>query len=395
VTDALTDRFRFLARTNQRAKTPILAAVPGAQGDDTTATLRLYDPIDSWGEYWGVSAKEFAAALDGLGSAVTEIRLHVNSPGGEVFEGIAILNALRAHPARVVAVVDGLAASAASFIACGADELVMARNSELMIHDAWGVCVGNAADMADMGGRLAHLSDNIASVYADKAGGTVQDWRAAMAGETWYSAAEAVEVGLADRIDAKPADDQAKARFDLSVFNYAGRSKAPTPQTPVASAAGNRTQERSPVVAFSDEQLTTLRQQVGAPEGADEATILAALTEALAERAEPQSTIPTGQVLIPAAALADLQASAATTKALADKQHARERDEVLNAFRDRFAPASRAAWEKQYDVDPEGTKTYLAAAPVIVPLAELGQDDARISRDDEDYRALFGAEIGA
>jgi ATP-dependent Clp endopeptidase proteolytic subunit ClpP len=208
------------------------AELPKVDVADGVATLRLYDPIDSWGEFFGTSAKEFAAALDTLPANVHEIRLHLNSPGGEVFEGIAILNALRNHDAKVVAIVDGIAASAASFIACGADELVMARNSELMIHDAWGLCVGNAADMHAMADMLDHISDNIASIYADKAGGTVEEWRAVMAGEAWYSATEAVDAGLADRVDDRKADE-AKNRFDLSIFTYAGRQAAPAPTRPV------------------------------------------------------------------------------------------------------------------------------------------------------------------
>ena len=202
---------------------------PAADIDGTVATLRLYDPVDSWGEMFGVSAKEFTSAIDELPDEVEEIRLHINSPGGDVFDGIAILNALRAHDARVIAIVDGIAASAASFIACGADELIMARNSELMIHDAWGLCVGNAADMLAMADMLGRLSDNIASIYAEKSGGDVATWRAAMAAESWYSADEAVEAGLADKVDK--TKKAAKNQFDLSVFNYAGRDAAPDPAT--------------------------------------------------------------------------------------------------------------------------------------------------------------------
>lgn len=225
-------RYRFHGRKppQEGERTPLRAESPEPDQTDGVATLRLYDPIDSWGGYWGISAKEFADTLDGLEDDVEEIRLHINSPGGEVFEGIAILNQLRNHKARVVAVVDGLAASAASFIATGADEVVMGRNTELMIHDAWGICIGNAADMRDLAGRLDHLSANIAGIYAAKSGGTVDDWRAAMLAETWYSADEAVEAGLADRVEGD--NDQPKDKFDLSTFNYAGRSEAPPP--PVA-----------------------------------------------------------------------------------------------------------------------------------------------------------------
>lgn len=232
-----TDYTRRLRALASKDRTPLRAEVPDPDLDDRAAVIRLYDPIDSWGGEWGVSAKEFVAALDQLPDFIDEIRLHINSPGGDVFDGIAILNALRAHDARVVAVVDGLAASAASFIAAGADELVMARNTELMIHDAWGLCVGNADDMIAMAEMLGRLSDNIASVYADKAGGTVADWRAAMAAETWYTAEEAVAAGLADRVDTRKATGDAKDRFDLSIYTYAGRAAAPPPQRPEPEAS--------------------------------------------------------------------------------------------------------------------------------------------------------------
>lgn len=218
-------------RTRTADAASVRAEVPGSALEGTTAVIRLYDPVDSYGEFWGVSAKEFAQALDDLPSNIDEIRLHINSPGGDVFDGIAIVNALRAHRARVVAVVDGLAASAASFIAASADETIMAPNSELMIHDAWGLCVGNAAEMKQMAEMLDHISDNIASIYAAKAGTEPAAWRDAMAAETWYSAEEAVAAGLADSVSkAEPDEDAAKARHDLSIFTYAGRSAAPAPQ---------------------------------------------------------------------------------------------------------------------------------------------------------------------
>lgn len=226
------DRLRVMDRHVDRQ--PIRAEIPGSDLDGTTALIRLYDPIDGYGADWGVSAKEFAAALDGLPANVEEIRLHLNSPGGDVFDGIAIVNALRAQKARVVAIVDGIAASAASFIAASADETIMAANSELMIHDAWGLVVGNASEMQAMADQLNHISDNIASIYAAKAGTGVDVWRAAMAAETWYSAEEAVAAGLADSVAKAPEKAAAgsKARHDLSIFTYAGRREAPAPGQP-------------------------------------------------------------------------------------------------------------------------------------------------------------------
>jgi len=187
---------------NRRAEHRPQNALPTVRIDGTTATLRLFDPIDSYGEWWGMSAKELAAAVDELPSHIATIELLINSPGGDVFDGLAMVNVLRAHRASTRAVVQGMAASAASFIACAADECVMAPNSTMMIHDAWGVCVGNADDMLALGAVLDQASGNLAEIYAAKSGKTVDEMRAAMKAETWYTADEAVAAGLADSVSA-------------------------------------------------------------------------------------------------------------------------------------------------------------------------------------------------
>lgn len=209
-------RFWGHQKPNRSAPRNMADVVSAEEG---VATMRLYDPIDSWGGEWGVSAKEFAEALGSLPDDTAEIRLHINSPGGEVYEGIAIMNALRAHKARTVAVVDGLAASAASFLAAGMDEVIMGKNTQLMIHDAWGLAIGNAEDMREMGERLDKISNNIAHVYADKTGAPVEDMRALMLAETWMDAEEAVELKFADSVQGE-ATQEAKNRFDLSMFNH-------------------------------------------------------------------------------------------------------------------------------------------------------------------------------
>jgi ATP-dependent Clp endopeptidase proteolytic subunit ClpP len=230
-------RFRFHGRRSpaNRTRTAIVNENPSTSVVDGVATMRIYEPIDSWGGLWGISAIEFLEALDQVGDVET-IDLHINSPGGEVWEALAILNNLRQHSANVVATVDGIAASAASFIACAADETVMAPNSQLMIHDAWGLCVGNAADMHQTGDVLDQVSDNIAAIYADRSGGTVEDWRTTMRDEGWYLATEAVDAGLADKVlGAEPAADKDPAdAFDLKGLGlkYAGRAEAPAPSQP-------------------------------------------------------------------------------------------------------------------------------------------------------------------
>lgn len=212
-------RFRGYQPPSNDSRTPVLGAtneLPSTTVDGTVATMRLYDPVDDWGGFWGVSASEFAAALDELPSAVNEIRLHINSPGGIIFEGLAILNQLRQHKARVVAVVDGVAASIASVIAVGADETVMNPDTILMIHDGSGFCMGTEDDMHQTGEVLGMLSNTIAGVYARKAGGEVADWRATMKAEGWYTPEQALAAGLIDRVADEPEleepEDRAVAR---------------------------------------------------------------------------------------------------------------------------------------------------------------------------------------
>jgi ATP-dependent Clp endopeptidase proteolytic subunit ClpP len=190
-----------------------------------TATVHIYDEIG----FWGITAADFAGELAAVTAA--QIDLHINSPGGEVFDGVAIFNSLQQHPASVTVYVDGLAASAASFIAQAGDRRVMARNATMMIHDGAGLCIGNAGDLRQLADLLDKISNNIADIYAQRAGGDVADWRAAMLAETWYTAAEAVAAGLADEVAQAPARTAPDNTWNLSIFNYAGRDVAPPPAT--------------------------------------------------------------------------------------------------------------------------------------------------------------------
>lgn len=378
-------------RRDSSPRAEIRAEAPSVKEADGVATLRLYDPIDSYGGYWGVSAKEFAKALDELPDDTTEIRLLVNSPGGEVYEGLAILNQLRAHRAKVVAVVEGIAASAAAFISTGLDELQMMPNSELMIHRAWGLGIGNKDDFTKLAADLDHIDANQARIFAAKAGGTADDWLAAMSAETWYSAEEAVTAGLADSVvsqgDGEAAKAKARARFDLSVFAHASREDAPEPFIPAAHAAhsapaaasadGNKEtpKEGSVTVAFSDESTTTLRQKLGVSEDADEATILAALDEALEERSDPQvNTDEAPAVVEPYKA--EIQRQSEQIAQLVKDNAARAKAEFFDSLvgDGKLKPADRPTWEARYEEAPGVTKDILGARAKgsEVPLAEIG-----------------------
>ena len=184
------------------------AKAPTAEQAETVAEVHIYDEIG----YWGTSAKDFAQQLAELD--VDRIQLRINSPGGNAWDGVAIMNTLRRHRARVEVTVDGIAASAASLIAMAGDHIVMNRSSQMMIHDTSGMAWGNAATMRETADLLDKLSDSYADAYAKRAGGTRAQWRDAMRAETWYTAEEAVLAGLADEWDGSA--DSAAAAFDLS-----------------------------------------------------------------------------------------------------------------------------------------------------------------------------------
>ena len=164
-----------------------------------STVVHIYNEIGGW----GITADDFVSDLNNVTQGSLDVR--INSKGGDVFDGIAIFNALRQHPAYVTTKVDALAASIASVIAQAGDERIMVQHSQMMIHDAHGVCVGGSEDMASFSDLLEKQSNLIAELYASRSGGNASEFRALMSQESWLTAEEAVEVGLADRV-VKPAD---------------------------------------------------------------------------------------------------------------------------------------------------------------------------------------------
>ena len=366
-------------------------------GAETSADVYLYDEIG----YWGTSAKSFATQIAELD--VDRINLYVNSPGGSAWDGVAIMNALRRHRARIEVSVDGLAASAASLICMSADHLVMASSAQMMIHDASGLAWGNAQTMHDTAALLDKLSDSYADAYAKRAGGTRAQWRDVMRAETWYTAEEAVLAGLADEWDGS-RESAAAATASITQFVHAGRSAAPAPTlpTPVASLIppassepGSTTQKED---SMSYETLTAgLRERLGITEAAaTDESILSALDEALAEQTEPPSAqsaaqIPAGLSLIDSDQLASLQASAAEVQAIRAERDTERREALVTAAVNdgRVPPARRDHWLAQLAADEEGTAPILASLQPIVPVTEVGHSDDVATAEDEAYAKFY------
>lgn len=189
------------ARMALEAKIPAqkLSVTNSAEG----SRINIFDEIG----LWGVTAKDFQAAFESVDPSKA-VHVHINSPGGDVYDGLAIYHTLKHSKAEVIVHVDGLAASAASFIAMAGGQIIMGRNSRMMIHDASTMTYGNAADHDEVSAWLNEESDNIADIYAQRAGGEAGTWRTTMKGEKWYSADEAVTSGLADSVEGAQAEDR-------------------------------------------------------------------------------------------------------------------------------------------------------------------------------------------
>ncbi len=212
---------RLLALNRSSAREYKVVDVASDGGNE--ASVFLYDIIGL--DFWtggGVTAKQFGADLRALGSKT--LHLHINSPGGDVFEGRAMVAAMQAYPGKIVAHVDGLAASAASFLAMHADEITMTDGSFMMIHNGWTLAMGDRHTMAEVGAFLEKIDGTIVDDYMTRATVTREQVAAWMDEEKWFTAAEAVDVGLANSVaPSRSAGANARARassWNLTAFDH-------------------------------------------------------------------------------------------------------------------------------------------------------------------------------
>jgi len=180
------------------------------------ADIYLYDAIGGW---FGIEAKDMVQQINDITAPV--INLRINSPGGDVFDGRAIQTALKQHKSKVIAHIDGLAASAATYVALAADEVRMSDGALFMIHKAWTLQIGNADEMRDQADLLDKVDDAIVKDYQRKTGidqDQITDW---MSAETWFTADEAKEHGFIDKI----YEGEEVEGFDLSAYQNAPRKQ--------------------------------------------------------------------------------------------------------------------------------------------------------------------------
>ena len=215
-----------------------------AKANDT-AEISIYDEIG----FWGVSAASFAQDLKSCGNNLKQINLHIHSPGGDVFDGIAIYNLLKNHPANVTVYIDGLAASMASVIAMAGNEVIMPENA-MMIHKPWGIQGGDAEDMRKYADLLDKVENTLIPAYANKTGKTPEELAEMLSAETWLNGKECVEQGFADKlaeplvamasIKSRKLEDFEKMPNEIKnmLFKPQGNAGASAPQaTPTEQSA--------------------------------------------------------------------------------------------------------------------------------------------------------------
>ncbi|MCS3505009.1 head maturation protease, ClpP-related [Achromobacter sp. JUb104] len=226
-----------MARDNASGSKPLRA-----ESSNGEHTIYLHGVIGGW---WGdIDATEFAKALSSI--TAETIHLRINSPGGDVFDARAMMTAIRQHSAKVVAHVDGLAASAATDVCMACDEVEISQGAFFMIHNAWTVAIGNKADMRETADLLEKVDGAIMADYVARSGQSADQVKTWMDAETWFSADEALEHGFVDRI----VDAAAKKSTTSNAWNLAAYQNAPKALT----------KPKSPVV--DDAQVKALRNDL-------------------------------------------------------------------------------------------------------------------------------------
>jgi len=198
-------------RNRAERKTPTtfkLEHQPGARAAD----LLIYGEIG----FWGVEALDVARQVEALD--VDDLTVRINSPGGDVFDGVAIYNLLKSMDAKVTTVVDGVAASIASLVMLAGDRIEMSPSSMVMVHEAWMMAVGNKRELREASDLLEKIeASTIVPAYTARTGMKSADVMAMLEAETWLSAEEAVEKRFADAVTGQDAGEAA-AKWDFAAL---------------------------------------------------------------------------------------------------------------------------------------------------------------------------------
>jgi ATP-dependent Clp protease protease subunit len=244
---------------------------PGDQ--PTTAIMRIYEEIGE--DFWtggGITVKNFSDELKGLGD-IKRLNIHINCLGGDAFTAQAIHSIVKDHPAAKTAYVDGVCASAATLIACAADEVIARHNTNYMIHKPWAITMGNEEAHIKAAEDLGKITVPIVSVYKEQVKDKISDEKIMelMSGETWMTADEALDYGFVDQIRggikaiAKVSATQIMCSgrvMNLSRYRYRNTPKFPYAQSPPKDQSPQTKKEAKEPMTITKEQLRTDHPEV-------------------------------------------------------------------------------------------------------------------------------------
>lgn len=225
-----------LLKDNARAQGPA-----PIRADATAADVHVYinDVIDP---YWGASATALITAL--AGQQDKTVHMHINSPGGDVFEARAMAAAIVAHPGKVVAHIDGVCASAATYLALACTEVRMTDGGLFMIHNSWTMTYGDKAELRTTADLLDKIDGTIAADYTRKTGASAEQVKTWMDATTWFTAQEALAAKFIDAIDPNTKQDPAQAQWNLAAYPNAPKpaDKPPAPEPSLTALAAAQIQ---------------------------------------------------------------------------------------------------------------------------------------------------------
>jgi ATP-dependent Clp protease protease subunit len=354
-----------------------------ARAGDGRASLYFYDSIGASMFSEGTTAKQIVAALEEAEKAGAKaLDIFINSPGGSVFEGMAIYSCLKRFSGEKVVYVDGWAASIASIIAMAGDRICMGTGAMMMVHEASGIAMGKAGEMRSVADRLDKIGESMLATYAERTKADPDEIRTMMKAETWMTAAEAVERKFADDIFEQPPDQDTAAFLKSPIF----ASFHNVPESIRARAAVPPLPEPPAPSPKENQMFKALLAKLGLSDAATEAQALAAfetitgtsrkLIEVTGAKSEAEAL---GTVTAWQASHAKVEElTAKVVKIEADAAKAEVKALLDGAIKDgKVAPAQRGALEA---LSPESLKAFITAAPAIhkttteAPKAELNAE---------------------
>jgi ATP-dependent Clp endopeptidase proteolytic subunit ClpP len=335
------------------------------------AEISIFDEIGGW---WGVSVKQFKKDFDSVRNKA-EIRLILNSPGGNVFDGMAVYNILSKVRRKLTVEVIGLAASSASIVALAGRKLVMGEGAYFMIHNPWGFALGDAEEMLRTAELLEKLRGELANIYTAHSSLSRDQILERMREETWYTAAEAVEAGFASTVVQH--GEVAACAFDLSGYKYAHVPE--TIREFVAATVARGPTELITEIKNTSAAGTACRAEEGKMTHEEIKAAIAELTDEertglideLGLTASDQ--VGTLEGRINALEKANEQLSAQLAEANQREAQKRKAEAIEGALQDgRIPPVDREFWEQRFDQDPVGTEAVLAKLQPSAQFREIG-----------------------